>query len=896
MAAPIDPVQAAFQSVIHDFKDKLSDTKLYNEILKTTSIDEVYDATDKLQEEQAKNGHLRHLSKIEPYLERLREYSGAIDTFVQTKPNVLALIWGPIKLLIQWTSTLKQSFDAIINTTEEIGGLLPEFKEVNQLFAHNVQLKDVLVLFFQDILDFYLVALQFFSKPRWRYVFESLWPKQRDRIKLVITNIGRHTALMRNEFRMEHIREERDARLRALEHFEKMDRSNRQQEYNIIKTGISPKSYDDKLDWLYGRICEGTGKWLLRDPTFAKWLDFADVSTKIVWLQGIPGAGKTFLAGTVISKAKTTGRAIFAFLSHVFSSTSALSILHSLIFQLASDDDDLQAALCQSSRADLKNSITVAVSLLTTLLKCAGPVYIIIDGGDEIHEIERGRLFRQLLELSKNCEETKILISCRPEADIIAILGSASTSIRVDNRNAGSIQAFITRQSQRWFETRNFLSKERAEIEGLLAPIAANAKGMFLYAKVLWSSIELLTDVQSIREELRVLPEDLDAAYARILSRINNLPSVKAKNQRRNILGWVGCSPTPLTIQELEQALMVDVENVDGIVRVPCSLNIVELCGPIVEVVDEYVQFVHFTVKEYIFNPRVDGSIDNTEATLSLAKCCIWYLLQSHFDPRITDDEVADNIISGKYRLHNFAVTMWSELVKRYISLNGSKSLSTKLISALECLAIERSNSDFSGSIELAGQSDQPQLEKFKDQWPELHTMLCHVAQFRWRCSSSDYHMSKAQSHNNLLPNDLDADDIQPLLFDLVGLDRVEAVKSVLHHFNKLDSSVQKELGKLAASSGSAAMVQLICIADSNRISTYPDFLIESIRGTNFETLRWFLSRIDSEVQEDKFHLSAWKFVLVALLEMGSIEMFQECEKYLLAAFSTTTHGNWKSR
>jgi hypothetical protein len=189
--------------------------------------------------------------------------------------------------------------------------------------------------------------------------------------------------------------------------------------------------------------------------------------------------GKTFLAGTVINKANTTGRAIFAFLSHVFrSSTSALSILHSLIFQLASDDDDLQAALSQSSRENLKNSITVAFSLLSTLLNCAGPVYVIIDGVDEIDEIERGRLLRQLLDLSKNCEETKILISCRPEADITTILEPASTSIRVDNRNAGSIQAFVTRQSHRWFQTRNFLPDERAEIEGLLAPVAANAKGI----------------------------------------------------------------------------------------------------------------------------------------------------------------------------------------------------------------------------------------------------------------------------------------------------------------------------------------------------------------------------------------------------------------------------------
>lgn len=98
---------------------------------------------------------------------------------------------------------------------------------------------------------------------------------------------------MRSEVRLEHIRAEHDARLRSLEHFEKTERSNRQQEYHIIKTAISPKDYDDKLDWVYGRVCEGTGKWLLVDSTFAKWLDVRDVSTKIVWLQGIPGAGRS---------------------------------------------------------------------------------------------------------------------------------------------------------------------------------------------------------------------------------------------------------------------------------------------------------------------------------------------------------------------------------------------------------------------------------------------------------------------------------------------------------------------------------------------------------------------------------------------------------------------------
>ena len=166
MAASMDPVQVAFQQSADEFRKKLKDHELYKEILETTSIVQVYAFTDQLQREQARTGRLRHLSKIQPYLERLRDYTGAIDTFVQVKPEVLALIWGPIKLLIQWTSTVKRSFDAIINTTAEIGEVLPEFKEFSQLFNHNAQLKDVLVLFFRDILDFYQVALTFFKKPR----------------------------------------------------------------------------------------------------------------------------------------------------------------------------------------------------------------------------------------------------------------------------------------------------------------------------------------------------------------------------------------------------------------------------------------------------------------------------------------------------------------------------------------------------------------------------------------------------------------------------------------------------------------------------------------------------------------------------------------------------------
>ncbi len=159
-------IEATFETAIREFKTKLNSEKVYAELLKTKSIDDVYDATDRLQEEQAKLGHLRHLSKIKPFLDRLSEYTSAIDTFVQVQPDILALIWGPIKLLVQWTGSLKQSLDAVVDTTAEIGNLLPEFQEAVVLFGKNQSLNDVLALFFQDILDFYVVALRFFGMTR----------------------------------------------------------------------------------------------------------------------------------------------------------------------------------------------------------------------------------------------------------------------------------------------------------------------------------------------------------------------------------------------------------------------------------------------------------------------------------------------------------------------------------------------------------------------------------------------------------------------------------------------------------------------------------------------------------------------------------------------------------
>ena len=132
-----------------------------------------------------------------------------------------------------------------------------------------------------------------------KIVFEAVWPKKKSEIENIINRIGRHTTMLRNEVGLEHIQAAYEARASELAHFKELDRRTRQVEYGILETAMAPVFYDKKLDELRGRFCAGTGDWLLNHTTMRQWLDFSqepENTPRVVWLRGIPGAGKYTLA------------------------------------------------------------------------------------------------------------------------------------------------------------------------------------------------------------------------------------------------------------------------------------------------------------------------------------------------------------------------------------------------------------------------------------------------------------------------------------------------------------------------------------------------------------------------------------------------------------------------
>ncbi|EGU76077.1 hypothetical protein FOXB_13415 [Fusarium oxysporum f. sp. conglutinans Fo5176] len=302
--------QRAFEAAMLDFKDKLKGHSFYDQIIQTTSIEQVYQDIQKFQDKQAKSGRLRHLSKIEPFLARLREYSSVVETFVQAKPDILALIWGPIKLLLLWADVLKQSFDALVNALEEVGDILPDFCELAEMFADNNRL--------QELID------------RLRLMFEMFWSSHRDKMQVVVKHMASHHDLIRTEVRIEEICRADELRNRELQHFVQTEENNIAQEHASHRAHISAKSYDADLYRFSEAVCKGTGKWLFRDLSFQNWL-----------------AGKTLQASSVIRHTQRLQgtQTVFAFLTYLDSHISTLCILHSLIFQRSSTSLSLKTIL-----------------------------------------------------------------------------------------------------------------------------------------------------------------------------------------------------------------------------------------------------------------------------------------------------------------------------------------------------------------------------------------------------------------------------------------------------------------------------------------------------------------------------------------------------------------------
>lgn len=161
-----------------------------------------------------------------------------------------------------------------------------------------------------------------------------------------------------------------------------------------------------------------TGRWFLQSDAFKQW---KERSASFLWLQGIPGCGKTILSSVIVDhlERNTTAKVIyFYFDTNDRTKQSFSDMLRSLISQLCHEQsqalDELYTSHGRKSQDVSESSLR---DVLQTMLSQAHSVSIILDALDESNS--RPQLLEFLEVFNKTRRTTcRLLVTSRQDTSV----------------------------------------------------------------------------------------------------------------------------------------------------------------------------------------------------------------------------------------------------------------------------------------------------------------------------------------------------------------------------------------------------------------------------------------------------------------------------------------------
>lgn len=343
---------------------------------------------------------------------------------------------------------------------------------------------------------------------------------------------------------------------------------------------------------------KGTGQWAIDSSVFQEWRDGQDHG--ILWVRGIPGAGKSVLAATLIEHLSQESRPVlyFFFRHTIEANHRPEAALRDWLSQILEFSPPLQL--------ELKDKIDVPVGNLTPhdlsqLLQSAlihiPKVYCVVDALDEMDQTALKPFLQILNELGHwRPGEIKLIITSRPVAIVDRIVRNLSLlDVRLDRKLVEpDIVVYL------WHRLGQ--SRVPSESHSLVVDYILNkADGLFLYAKLAMDAISHLGDNAEVQQALHGLSADLTVMYANLLHEHLKRTGIAPELQIL-VLQCVTHAVRPLRLLEISDCITVtqpqhgqDPGKLKGLVR--------SVCGPLLEILpDESVRVVHHSLTEYLLD------------------------------------------------------------------------------------------------------------------------------------------------------------------------------------------------------------------------------------------------------------------------------------------------------
>ncbi|KAK4214473.1 hypothetical protein QBC37DRAFT_387130 [Rhypophila decipiens] len=709
-----ESLDAAFQMAVAKFAASLTDEQ--RKEFRGCSLKEVEQTIKDVETRLASQRRQRNMQKISNFLEGMNQLGKVIEVFVNCDSTV-AFIWGPIKFVLLAVGTWCETLDCLLDTYVEIGEFLPGLSQYTTLLEKYPSLGMLLEKYYSDVLEFHRNALKVFSRPRWKIVFDSAWKTFRAEFGPILTKLKRHrellsgeslTALVTNVHQsVQSIEDKVDALTREVQRLHLVDSENADRKRHedihskrqFVLTKLKPPDYHHDFEKALNERCDSTsGDWLLADDKFRGWADMTTMKPGALYVNGIPGSGKTVI----------TSRAI-QYLGQLRENRNAnglgpLTLLQDEVLL------DLIYQRCISIDQQMITSAYALRELADLVLQAQNMCFIVVDGldeciGDDVgkSQVAQGQVIDWLESLRNVSSESsdscmRLLISGQKNGLLDERLKDWP-SVQLDSslHHTKDIQMYCEVQSLE-------IPQEFEDIEGIenirldiIHRVTSRARGMFLYAKIVLTNLLDQPSSADFERELEEqnFPDGLDQAYGschpvtlgtltnstthsyeRVAIHVLENAYEKRYNVARRILNLVICAERLLRWREIRSHFSIDIQSKTANPKSHPRKSAKHYCGSLVEICqkdehrsqsvgpepEDVLELVHETARTYLLQTnRFRLDILNLE----MARFCAQYMYSSPFDPDIENTVVKTHCMTGYYGFMDYAAANWWKHARR---------------------------------------------------------------------------------------------------------------------------------------------------------------------------------------------------------------------------------------
>lgn len=379
------------------------------------------------------------------------------------------------------------------------------------------------------------------------------------------------------------------------------------------------------MDYVFfrDRWTPGTCEWILKETEFLEWRDDPDPASRLLWLYGVAGSGKSVMASFIINHLinEVGKRCQFVFLRFGdLNKKSVGKMLRSLALQCAQVFPEFRHALKKiSARINLSGSDprTIWERVFKSVLfklQFVEPLYWVVDGLEE-------------------CESPRTAVRLLSEA----LATPVPIRIALTSRHTSGIEAELKRLPQtsryahmmlqgRTVDHEIFITEnlELTDTDGeLTRRLISSAQGNFLWIKLTVDRINKSYMDAAVEEALRELPPGMEELYDRMAESVQarSSSSYLQKALSTDILSWATSSLRPLSISELSEGLDA---GSDRTLNLNMQKAITDLCAGFVIIDnDERVSLIHQTAREYLMTPKEGLCISKAAANQIIFLRCL---------------------------------------------------------------------------------------------------------------------------------------------------------------------------------------------------------------------------------------------------------------------------------